>query len=140
MLFAPATPLHIAFLDIAKAYDSVEIWAMIDTLTAYGLHKNDIEILRDMITGNKTKLDTAHGPTEDVHIEAGVRQGDIISPTLYLLFLNPLLKWLEADKSGIQDRKLHIPRESLRRQHGSDRRLEKGNYTSNEEGQPIHDT
>lgn len=53
-----------------------------------------------MIEGNVTKLDTAFGPTENIHVRAGVRQGDIISPTLYMLFLNPLLKWIEEDNNG----------------------------------------
>ena len=81
--------LHAIFLDVAKAYDSVETWALKQTLVAYRLHQNDIEILINMVSNNTTRLDTAHGLTDIIHIRAGVRQGDIISPTLYLLFLNP---------------------------------------------------
>ena len=93
-------PIHLALLDVAKAYDSVEVYSMEEILSAYGLHANDVEIIMNMIKGNKTHLDTAHGTTEEIHIEAGVRQGDIISPTLYMLFLNPLIKWIEARDDG----------------------------------------
>lgn len=95
-------PLHVALLDIAKAYDSVEHWAMKETLEAYGLNQNDVDILMDMITGSETRFDTAYGLTGKVAAGAGVRQGDTISPVLYLLFLNPLLIWLETSGIGYQ--------------------------------------
>ena len=87
--------LHMVLLDIAKAYDSVEIWAMKQTLEAYGLDDEDIKILMSMLEGNKSKLLTAFGPTEDIEIKSGVRQGDVISPILFSIFLDPLLRWLE---------------------------------------------
>ncbi|PRP74879.1 hypothetical protein PROFUN_15783 [Planoprotostelium fungivorum] len=44
-------------------------------------------------------IHTAYGLTDEISIEAGLRQGDIISPPLYLLFINPLIEWLEKNKS-----------------------------------------
>ena len=93
-------PLHVALLDVAKAYDSVEHWSMKETLEAYGLHKNDVEILINMIIESVTAFDTAYGLTGKVPAGAGVRQGDIISPALYIMFLNPLLKGLEKTGEG----------------------------------------
>ncbi|PRP74820.1 hypothetical protein PROFUN_15912 [Planoprotostelium fungivorum] len=40
-----------------------------------------------------------YGLTDEICIEAGLRQGNIISPPLYLLFINPLIQWLEKNKS-----------------------------------------
>lgn len=88
-------------MDIAKAYNSVEFWAMRQTLEAYGLHKDDIDMMMEMMIGNKTQLQTAYGLTEEICIEAGLRQGDNISPPLYLLFINPLIKWLEKKQKPI---------------------------------------
>ena len=88
--------IHAIFLDVAKAYDSVEHWSTKETLEAYGISEEDVKIIMEMITGNLTRFDTAYGFSEKVQTTAGVRQGDIISPALYILFLNPLLKWLES--------------------------------------------
>ncbi|PRP81113.1 hypothetical protein PROFUN_01947 [Planoprotostelium fungivorum] len=43
-------------------------------------------------------IHTAYGLTDEISIEAGLRQGDIISPPLYLLFINPLI---ESELRGI---------------------------------------
>ncbi|PRP83178.1 hypothetical protein PROFUN_09342 [Planoprotostelium fungivorum] len=40
--------------------------------------------------GRDTTEATVCGLTDEIYIEAGLRQGDIISPPLYLLFINPL--------------------------------------------------
>jgi hypothetical protein len=93
--------IHTVFLDVAKAYDSVEHWSMKETLEAYGLSGEDINIIMELITGNFTQFDTAYGFSEKVQTTAGVRQGDSISPALYILFLSPLLKWLERTKKRI---------------------------------------
>lgn len=89
--------LHVIFLDVAKAYDSVEHWSLIQTLRAYGLHQDDIQIISSIITCNTTQLTTAYGPTADIKLTRGVRQGDIISPALYSLFLNPLLNYIKEN-------------------------------------------
>lgn len=92
--------IHLVFLDIAKAYDSVPHWALQQTLENYGMTKADVNIIMNMVTGNKTKLNTAYGLTYSMEIDEGVRQGDGISPTLYALFLNPLIEWLDQSTEG----------------------------------------
>lgn len=86
--------IHIIFLDIAKAYDSVQHWALKDTLLAHGLHDMDVALIMDMVEGYSTSLLMAEGKTAPIQIKAGLRQGDGISPILYSLFLNPLLEWI----------------------------------------------
>lgn len=95
--------IHIIFLYIAKAYDSVQHWALRQTLQAYGLSHSDVNILMDMIEGYNTALLMAEGVTEKIKILSGVRQGDSLSPILNSLFLNPLLEWItETTIEGYQ--------------------------------------
>lgn len=65
--------IHMILLDIAKAYDSVEFWALVKTLMAYGMGKGDLKLIEAMIKGNKTQIITAHGLTEDIE---EVRKGN----------------------------------------------------------------
>lgn len=46
--------IHVIFLDIAKAYNSVQHWALKDTLVAHGLHQLDIDLIMDMVKGYST--------------------------------------------------------------------------------------
>lgn len=73
---------------------------MKETLEAYRLSGEDINIIMELIIGNFTRFNTAYGFSEKVQTTAGVRQGDSISPALYILFLNLLLEWLERTKKG----------------------------------------
>lgn len=96
--------LHAIFLDIAKAYDLVQHWALQQTLTAYGMVERDVNLLMAMIVDCYTQLLTADGPMDLIRVLSGVRQGDGISPILYALFLNPLLEWME--KEGLDPYKI----------------------------------
>ena len=94
--------LHVLLLDIAKAYDSVELNLLFQTLENYGLALADISLIRELLIHNTTEMLTHYGTTEKIQITRGVRQGDIISPILFALFLNPLLIWLKDSKEGYQ--------------------------------------
>ena len=87
-------------LDVAKAYDSVEHWSILQTMRAYGFAEKDARVIMTMIENTTTRLTTAYGLTEEIKVTRGVRQGDIISPSLYVLFLNPLLSWLKEGGNG----------------------------------------
>jgi hypothetical protein len=43
---------------------------------------------------------TYFGKTKPVHIQRGTIQGDTLSPYLFIIFLEPLLRWLERDNLG----------------------------------------
>jgi hypothetical protein len=69
-------------------------------MLAYGFHQKDAEIIMNMIENTLTKLITAYGLTSPLAVTRRVWQADIISPSLYVLFLNPLLSWLKEGNDG----------------------------------------
>ncbi|PRP80605.1 hypothetical protein PROFUN_11548 [Planoprotostelium fungivorum] len=92
--------LHVAYLDAMKAFDSVEYEAIFNSLRQYNFHSDVIDIIRTLLNGNTIEIKTAHGNTNPIEITRGVRQGDIISPILFLLYINPLIERLEESGLG----------------------------------------
>lgn len=74
--------LHIATLDLRKAFDSVSHGAIIDTITELGFPKSFINYIRLLYTDSKTTLQYDSTSTV-LKVNQGVLQGDPISPLLF---------------------------------------------------------
>lgn len=92
--------IHLIWVDLKKAYDSVSHERLFETLEKFGLDEKTVNIIKALTTGNTCRVLTALGATEKVRIERGVRQGCPLSPLLFLMFLEPLLRWIEEEEQG----------------------------------------
>ena len=93
-------PLHVAYIDLKKAYDSVEHWGLLSVLQRYGFSAQFSKLIMTLCKGNTSQIITPHGLTRKINITRGVRQGCPLLPTLFILFLNPLLQKLETSDLG----------------------------------------
>ncbi|GKC30194.1 retrovirus-related pol polyprotein LINE-1 [Tanacetum coccineum] len=89
--------LHLAFLDLKKAYDGVPRELIWKTLIDKGTSKRYIKVIRDMYDGVKTRVRTSIGNTEFPSVEIGLHQGSAISPYLFALILDELLRGIHED-------------------------------------------
>ena len=89
------------FYDLQKAFDSVEFPVLLDRLHSVGVNGKLWRIIRNWYQGwaCSVKLDDSYSDT--FPILRGVRQGSILSPALFLLVMDPLLKQLEASGVGL---------------------------------------
>ncbi len=59
-----------------------------------------MEVVRDLYDGATTSYVTDFGPTAPINVERGTLQGDTLSPFLFLIYLEPLLRWLNVGGRG----------------------------------------
>jgi hypothetical protein len=83
--------LHIIYVDFCKAFDGVQYWAIEKTLKAFNFGNKFVQSIMNMYENIYCKISTCYGKTDNISIKSGIRQGDVLSPTLFILFLAPLL-------------------------------------------------
>jgi len=80
------------FIDLKKAYDTVSRKLMMGILRAEGLPDKLVKLVERFYDHTTFKVRLQDQLSETVEIGSGVRQGCVMSPTLFNIFLNFLLK------------------------------------------------
>ena len=73
---------------------------MVRTLEFLGLPKNFINIITNLYNGATTELVTPHGHTPPIGIKRVTLQGDPLSPLMFDLMIEPLIRRLNASHKG----------------------------------------
>ena len=97
------------FIDMAKAFDSVNHVLLWDALTKAGLKGKILETIKHMYSNIKASVNLDGHLTEWFKILGGVRQGDNLAPTLFAIFLNSLADKVKELKNGINVGESNIP-------------------------------
>ncbi|KAH7714504.1 hypothetical protein AAVH_18161 [Aphelenchoides avenae] len=85
--------LYLIFIDYEKAFDSIEINAVLNALERQGVDRCYIDVLEDVYDGCTTEIKLfEEGIT--IPVRRGVRQGDTISPKLFTAALEEVFKQL----------------------------------------------
>lgn len=93
-----------AFIDLRKAYDSVDRELMMAILRAEGVPEKLVKLIEKLYEHTTLRVRVKDELGRSVEISSGVRQGCILSPTLFNLFLNFLLKHVlpELRRRGVK--------------------------------------
>ena len=63
--------------------------------------ENAVSLIGNIYSHSNTIYTGEHfGKTKPIPIQRGTIQGDTLSPYLFLIFLEPLLRWLQIGKNG----------------------------------------
>ncbi|KAL8582146.1 hypothetical protein ACOMHN_004065 [Nucella lapillus] len=89
--------LAVAFLDLAKAFDTVLHDLVRKGMQRFGVPDFLVNVVADMYEGAKTTFTVKGGQTEPITIGSGVKQGDPLSPILFDMALDPLLCLLKTE-------------------------------------------
>lgn len=91
------TSAHIAVLDVSKAYDSVSHQAIYDTLLSYGFPPEFVSYIESTYRESTTRLKCDGWYSEEIHPMRGVKQGDPLSPNIFNLVVDRVLRSLPAE-------------------------------------------
>ena len=77
--------IYFCFIDYAKAFDCVDHHKLLEILKEIGIPDHLTCLLRNLYAGQKATVRTGHGTADWFQIGKGVRQGCILSPSLFNL-------------------------------------------------------
>ena len=92
------------FIDYAKAFDDVDHNKLWTILKEMGIPDHLTHLLRNLYAGQEATVRTGHATTDWFQIEKGVHQGCILSPCLFNLYAEHIMKnaGLDEAQAGIK--------------------------------------
>ena len=96
--------IYLRFIDYAKAFDCVDHNKMWKILQEMGIPNHLICLLRNLYTGQEATVRTGHGTTDWFQIRKGIHQGCILSPCLFSLYVEYIMRnaGLDEPQAGIK--------------------------------------
>ena len=85
-------PAILTFIDFKKAFDTIHRGKMLKILRAYGIPDQIVRAVSIMYEDTKAKVISPDGETDTFDIVAGVLQGDILAPNLFVVVLDYALR------------------------------------------------
>ena len=92
---------NICFIDYAKAFDCVDHNKLWKILQEMGIPDHLNCLLRNLYAGQETTVRTGHGTTDWFQIGKGVRQGCVLSPCLFNLYAEYIMRNAGLDETQV---------------------------------------
>ena len=93
--------LYVCFVDFKKAFDSVDHKLLLQQLVTYGIKGNFLKVIASLYDKVKSCVRGKDSLTNIFPCSRGVRQGCLLSPVLFALYLNDLNRHIRASSQGV---------------------------------------
>ena len=92
--------VHIVLLDASKAFDRVDYIKLFDKLIGRGMCPLTVRLLLNMYTNQKLQVKWNSCKSPKFKVTNGVRQGGVLSPRLFSVYVDELLERLKINGAG----------------------------------------
>ena len=90
-------PLSLCFVDFEKAFDSISRGTMGKIMRHYGIPEVFVRVILNMHEGTSCKVMVDGCLTDPFEVKSGVLQGGILSPLLFVLVVDYVMKKVKAE-------------------------------------------
>ena len=107
--------LYVAFIDMEKAYDRINIKKLFEVMRGYGVQEKLVDVIERIYDGGMVKSEMEGIRTGLCKSDSGVRQGCPLSPLLFNIYVRELgmkvaqckhgFKYLMVDRDGMTGEK-----------------------------------
>ena len=98
--------IYFCFIDYAKAFDCVDHNKLWKILQEMGIPDHLTCLLRNLYAGQEATVRTGYGTTDWLQVGKGVRQGCILSPCLFNLYAEYIMRSLR--NAGLEEAQAEI--------------------------------
>ena len=92
--------IYLMYVDFSSAFNTIDHDKLLLIMRGLGFPEDCVEAVKDLYTDAETEFILPAGNTNSIKIERGTIQGDSLSPLLFLIFVEPLLRWLHSGGRG----------------------------------------
>jgi len=93
--------LYVLYIDFSSAFNTIDHDKLLCIMKDLGFTEDAIHVIHDLYTDAKTKVKLPYAETTAIHINRGTIQGDTLSPFLFLISIEPLLRWLQSEATSM---------------------------------------
>jgi len=90
------TDIHNIFIEYIHAFDSIKRNKILDSLIQYKIPPKLIRLVKLTLENTTAKVKVNNAYTSEFKVESRVKQGDLLSPMLFSLVIDTILKKLDV--------------------------------------------
>ena len=91
--------LYVVFIDFRKVFDTVDRQLLWKVLGAFSCPPRLVKIVREFHDGTKGRVSVGNDESEEIRVSHGTKQGCVLAPALFSIFLSVVLLVLHIETS-----------------------------------------